>query len=473
MTLTTFRSLLSLRALAPLALLALMAAPFPAPYSLVSAAHAQNQLWITQFGTQQSDVARALTPDGAGGVMVAGWTDGILGGQSAGGFDTFLARHDSAGNQLWIRQFGFEFDDRAFALAPANAGGVFIAGITRSLPFRLGDAFVARYDSAGNQLWFRHFGTGCLDWATALAPDGAGGVFVLGTTFGNLGGPSAGRTDVFLARYDGAGNQIWIRQWGDFGFDRAWALAPDGAGGVMVAVTISGYAFVGRYSAAGDRLWNHQFDEGSFVSSLAPDGAGGVILAGWTEADFGGVPTVKSDAILARLDSAGNRLWIRKFGTSASDSARALAPDGAGGVLVAGSTAGNLGGPHAGGWDAFLARYDGAGDRLWIRQFGTSEDDVASALAPDGPGGVMVAGWTDGSLGGPSAGGWDAFLARYEIDSCYPDCDFNGVLDIFDFLCFQNSFVLGEPYACECDPDPACDIFDFICFQNAFVGGCP
>ena len=54
-----------------------------------------------------------------------------------------------------------------------------------------------------------------------------------------------------------------------------------------------------------------------------------------------------------------------------------------------------------------------------------------------------------------------------------PDCDHSGALDIFDFLCFQNSFVLGEPYACDCDPDPVCDIFDFLCFQSAFVAGCP
>ncbi|MCH7792776.1 MAG: choice-of-anchor B family protein [Planctomycetes bacterium] len=59
------------------------------------------------------------------------------------------------------------------------------------------------------------------------------------------------------------------------------------------------------------------------------------------------------------------------------------------------------------------------------------------------------------------------------VGGCYPDCDQSGTLDIFDFLCFQNSFVLGEPYACDCDPDPACDIFDFLCFQNAFVAGCP
>ena len=59
---------------------------------------------------------------------------------------------------------------------------------------------------------------------------------------------------------------------------------------------------------------------------------------------------------------------------------------------------------------------------------------------------------------------------------CYPDCDPNGVLDIFDFLCFQNSFVNGEPYACDCDTSTGplvCDLFDFLCFQGAFVGGCP
>ena len=68
----------------------------------------------------------------------------------------------------------------------------------------------------------------------------------------------------------------------------------------------------------------------------------------------------------------------------------------------------------------------------------------------------------------------------FEPDSsCYADCDQStgaGVLDLFDFLCFQNNFVLGEPYACDCDTSTGplvCDLFDFLCFQDAFVGGCP
>ncbi|MCH8271535.1 MAG: hypothetical protein IH985_10050 [Planctomycetes bacterium] len=59
---------------------------------------------------------------------------------------------------------------------------------------------------------------------------------------------------------------------------------------------------------------------------------------------------------------------------------------------------------------------------------------------------------------------------------CYADCDQSGILDIFDFLCFQNAFVSGEPYACDCEIVSGlgtCDIFDFLCFQNRFVAGCP
>ena len=63
-------------------------------------------------------------------------------------------------------------------------------------------------------------------------------------------------------------------------------------------------------------------------------------------------------------------------------------------------------------------------------------------------------------------------------NDCYADCDQTtgvGVLDIFDFLCFQTAFVNNDPYACECDTSSPtrCDIFDFLCFQDAFVSGCP
>ena len=71
------------------------------------------------------------------------------------------------------------------------------------------------------------------------------------------------------------------------------------------------------------------------------------------------------------------------------------------------------------------------------------------------------------------------FWAGAGEEPCYPDCDTStgpGVLDIFDFLCFQNRYDANDPYACDCDTSTGpglCDIFDFLCFQNAFAGGCP
>ena len=66
-------------------------------------------------------------------------------------------------------------------------------------------------------------------------------------------------------------------------------------------------------------------------------------------------------------------------------------------------------------------------------------------------------------------------MREYGCD-CYADCDRSGVLDLIDFICFGNSFVLGEPYACDCDTSTGpgvCDLIDFLCFQNAFARGCP
>ena len=177
--------------------------------------------------------------------------------------------------------------------------------------------------------------------------------------------------------------------------------------------------------------------------------------------------------------SAQHQLWIRQYGTNSREQSREVLSEGAGGVIVAGYTEGDMGAKSTGNWDSFVARFDHMGSELWIRQFGTSVWDSGRSLAYDGAGGVMIAGFTSGSLGRLFAGKDDVFLARFEIDSCYADCDKTtgaGVLDIFDFLCFQNSFVAGETYACDCDTSTGvgvCDVFDFLCFQNAFVGGCP
>ncbi|WP_233602404.1 SBBP repeat-containing protein [Corallococcus sp. CA047B] len=61
-----------------------------------------------------------------------------------------------------------------------------------------------------------------------------------------------------------------------------------------------------------------------------------------------------------------------------------------------------------------LPRYDALGTRLGTRTLGTPAQDIAYGVAVDASGNTFVVGQTFGSLGGnTSAGGYDAFLARF------------------------------------------------------------
>jgi hypothetical protein len=96
--------------------------------------------------------------------------------------------------------------------------------------------------------------------------------------------------------------------------------------------------------------------------------------------------------------------------------------------------------------DALTTFDDGSGPALYV---------AGKFTAAGGPGGVPVQN-----------------IARWRCDSgCYADCDGDGELGFFDFLCFQNLFMAGDPEA-DCDGSGGHDFFDFLCFQSAFAAGC-
>jgi hypothetical protein len=246
-------------------------------------------------------------------------------------------------------------------------------------------------------------------------------VYVCGSTSGSLGAPNAGSEDIWLARFSGAGNPIWLLQLGTNTLDRVLAAAPDGSGGVYVSgigQSIAGQgAWVARFDNSGQQSWIRQFGSGNIESptAAAPDGSGGVFVGGFTFGNLGGPSAGQADAWIARYDGLGNQSWIRQLGTSTTEYLNAVTPDGTGGVFVSGETYGSLGGPSAGGDDIWLATYDGAGNQTWIRQLGTSAPEAAYACASNGAGRAFIAGVSFGSLGGPNAGDYDGWLARYDL----------------------------------------------------------
>lgn len=88
-------------------------------------------------------------------------------------------------------------------------------------------------------------------------------------------------------------------------------------------------------------------------------------------------------------------LWIRQFGTPASEYAEDAATDEDGNVYVVGVTEGSLFGRNQGSGDGWVAKFDATGHKLWAQQIGTDQYDRATGVATDADGNVYVVGGLD------------------------------------------------------------------------------
>jgi hypothetical protein len=231
-----------------------------------------------------------------------------------------------------------------------------------------------------------------------VSADGLGNVYISGDTQGSLGGPFAGGSyDAFVRKYDAAGNPQWTRQLG---------------------TSLSDVS-----------------------SGVSADGLGNVYLSGTTLGSLGGTNAGGQDAFVSKYDAAGNLQWTRQLGTSSTDQSRGVSADGLGNVYISGYTNGSLGGTNAGGDDAFVSKYDAAGNLQWTQQLGTSSFDSNHGVSADGLGNVYFSGDTNGSLGGTNAGNNDAFVAKFS-EAIPGDYNANGIVDAADYVVWRDT--LGQ-----------------------------
>ena len=324
----------------------------------------------------------------------------------------------------WVRQLGTYNNDYGLSVALDDLGNAYISGQTQG---SLGgtsagdtDAFLAKYDFSGSLIWKRQLGTSAIDECWSIAVDGSGNAYIGGSTEGSLGGPQVGYYDAFLAKYDASGTLLWTRQQGIKNhYDFCLSVAVDGSGNAYITGFTEGSptdgldGFLTKYNASGTLLWTRQLgttanDE---ARSVAIDGSGNAYITGFTEGSLGGPNAGGYDMFLAKYDGSGTLLWTRQRGTSTGDYSLSVATDGFGNAYISGFTRGSTSDSE----DAFLAKYDPSGNLLWQRKLGVNNStDESTSVAIDNWGRVYISGYTKGSLGGPNAGRADAFLAKYD-----------------------------------------------------------
>lgn len=186
----------------------------------------------------------------------------------------------------------------------------------------------------------------------AAVTDADGNVYVVGNTSGSFGSAlNQGTEDVSLSKYDSAGNLEWTKLLGSAGTAGAFGLAVDpNSGGVVIAGAVTG--------------------------DLSPDAVGG-----------------GTDSFAAKYDSNGNRIWLRQTAPTANDSAHSVSIDGAGNVYIGGQTDAVIasGQTSSGGTDAYVTKLNSSGDVVYQRQFGTAGTDAAMKTIVADDGNLVVA----------------------------------------------------------------------------------
>jgi hypothetical protein len=222
----------------------------------------------------------------------------------------------------------------------------------------------------------------------------------------------------------------WTRQLGTVEQDSASAVAVDRVGRSVIVGRTQGEfpgqiagggdsdGFVRKHSPGGTHLWTRQFGSAAAdeANGVATDGDGNVYVAGGTEGDLRGPNTGGEDAFVRSYTSAGKLRWTRQFGTTEDDEARAIAVDRRGNVYVVGQTDGDLATTNEGDRDAFIRKYSSTGVLRWTRQFGVFLRMGVFGVTVDRYGDVIVVGETEGVLAGSGSGNWDAWVRKYAAD---------------------------------------------------------
>lgn len=231
----------------------------------------------------------------------------------------------------------------------------------------------AGYGQAATLEWLQQFGTSADDRAAAIAADRFGNVYVGGSTGGDLGGPRVGTNDVFLRKFDSAGQLQWSRQFGSKFFSSVcYGISAAEIGSVYVAgASLGSGGFLSKFDADGNLEWSRQVvtSGSAFVRGVSADGLGNVFITGNKN---------NRDNFLAKYDADGSLQWEQALGVLSY----AVAADQLGNVFVTGTAQDNV----------FVKKFDGTGVLDWTQTFGTRAQNIGVGASIDGLGNVYISG---------------------------------------------------------------------------------
>jgi|GEM_PF-3432703 hypothetical protein len=371
-------------------------------------------LWNTFIGGEgRESVSVEVTPNG---IYIVGYTTSQDGISTPGAFteefkiydssvnlssNQFIIKLNQNGTKEWGTYFRSTSDDIVEGVTDSQVdddGNIYIVGHTESpegitttgaFDTQKGQAyqkgFIVKFDANGNREWGTYYGTSTrnsgFNALNSIAVDNNGNIIVAGNSA--LGIPTdyfttegayndnqnVGGGDVLMAKFDTDGNRLWGLLYGGIDIELNLDIAVDSQNNIIWAgVTrstediaspeayqdilgssnpINGQndLFLAKFDESGHRLWSTYYGgrQGDFSSSqsnlsyvssskniLAFDETDKIYISGLTKSEQqiatqgtfqDNLASVdSSDAYIAKFDTSGNRLWGTYFGGQGEES---------------------------------------------------------------------------------------------------------------------------------------------------------
>jgi len=375
----------------------------------------------------------------------------------------------------WSTYFGGNAFDSGIVVKADGFGNVYIAGdigeagIASSGAYQtsiLGyyDAFLAKFNSAGNRIWATYYGGSRYQGGYSISTDISGNVFMTGNTYDSTGlatsgayqTSNAGENDGYLAKFSPSGSLSWSTYFGGSEFDEVGGVSVDTSGNVFITgstnsnsgiassgayqssyTAINYCSFLAKFTGSGSLSWATYFgDDVTYSMVTCTDVSGNVFISGNTASTklaTSGVHQTslagQSDIFLAKFRGSGSLSWCTYYGGSKEDEVQGMSTDAIGNLYIAGYTLSGDGIATSGAYQTkfgngyysgYLAKFNGAGSLDWSTYTGESITGVSA----DAPGAIYVSGWTRDSVGVATSGSYqsifgggyyhsDGFLAKF------------------------------------------------------------
>jgi len=450
----------------------------------ISRLNAQDCLWAKRAGGSGSDNSQSVSTDASGNVYVTGsFTSATItfgsttltnSDNSGNSSDIFIAKYDASGNVLWAKSAGGTSSEFGNSVSPDANGNVYATGRFSSPTISFGSTtltnavsaktYIVKYDVSGNVLWAKSVSVGgtSYEFDSSVSADTSGNVYLTGKfsnstiTFDSITLTNAGFNDIFIAKYDAAGNVLWVKSAGGNYEDWASSVSSDASGNAYVTgffgsstitfgsttLTNAGGSdiFIAKYDSNGNVLWaKSAIGSGSNGgNSVATDFSGNIYITGYFSSPiitFGSI-TLSSimynnnDIFITKYDANGNVLWAKSVGSNGYEYGNCVSIDNSGNVYITGKFAystitfgSTTLSSEGSSYDIFIAKYDANGNVLWAKSVGgINTNDIGNSVATDASGNVYMTGYyscptinfgsnslTNAGITGSS----DMFIAKY------------------------------------------------------------